>query len=128
MRLLLDSHVLVGLLGGDIGSLPTVERALQSTANEMSVSAASFWELAIKFRIGKLRLARPPEKLAGHFVSLGYALLPVDHRHAVEQLQHQPPTRDPFDRMLLAQCQVEGMRLLTADRALAAHPLAWREP
>jgi PIN domain nuclease of toxin-antitoxin system len=53
--------------------------------------------------------------------------LNVDHRHAVEALEELPPTRDPFDRLLLAQCQVEGMRLVTLDRALARHPLAWRE-
>jgi PIN domain nuclease of toxin-antitoxin system len=53
-------------------------------------------------------------------------LLAVDHRHAVRWVDPEPPTRDPFDRLLLAQCAVEDMRLITLDRALARHPLAWR--
>ena len=55
-----------------------------------------------------------------------YTLLCVDHHHAVTDLVDQPDTRDPFDRMLLAQCQVEELRLVTTDRVLKEHPLAWR--
>jgi PIN domain nuclease of toxin-antitoxin system len=55
-------------------------------------------------------------------------LLIIDHRHVLAELDPEPATRDPFDRLLLAQCEVEGMRLVTVDTALSVHPLAWREP
>jgi PIN domain nuclease of toxin-antitoxin system len=125
MRLLLDSHVLIAL-AEERSLTRAIDTALRSRENHMVISAASLWEIAIKFRLGKLKLTRPPDKLPTFFRFLGYQLLVVDHRHAVEELLDQPATRDPFDRLLLAQCQVEGLRLVTTDRALVNHPLAWR--
>ncbi len=58
---------------------------------------------------------------------MGISLLDIDHHHVLAELDPEPATRDPFDRLLLAQCQVEGMQLVTIDRALAGHPLAWRD-
>jgi PIN domain nuclease of toxin-antitoxin system len=97
-----------------------------SAENEVFASVASLWEIAIKVRLGKLRPELPPERLAGFYESMGFGILPIDQHHAVATVDPQPATRDPFDRMLLAQCQVEELRLVTLDRALAAHPLAWR--
>jgi len=50
--------------------------------------------------------------------------VPVDERHALAAVDPEPATRDPFDRMLLAQCQIEGLRLVTIDRSLVSHSLA----
>jgi PIN domain nuclease of toxin-antitoxin system len=55
---------------------------------------------------------------------MGIARVPIGERHVLAELQDQPETRDPFDRLLLAQCQIEGLRLVTLDRALVAHALA----
>lgn len=55
---------------------------------------------------------------------MGIAVLPIEARHATARLDSEPGTKDPFDRMLLARCQVEGLRLVTVHRALAGHPLA----
>ncbi len=91
-----------------------------------SVSAASLWEIAIKVRLAKLSLGGNLADLPDLLNSLGVPVLPIDDRHALASVTPEPPTRDPFDRMLLAQCQVEGLRLVTVDRALVDHPLAWR--
>lgn len=128
MRLLLDSHILLAIQGRDkVIANSAVDGLVRSPENEKAVSAASLWEMAIKHRLGKLTLRVPIEALADMFLSLKFSLLSIDHRHAVAALEEVPATRDPFDRLLLAQCQVEGMRLVTLDRALATHPLAWRE-
>ncbi len=128
MRLLLDSHILLAIQRRDkVIVNPAIDGLVRSPENEKTVSAASLWEMAIKHRLGKLALRMPIETLADAFLSLKFSLLSIDHRHAVEALQEVPATRDPFDRLLLAQCQVEGMRLVTLDRALAGHPLVWRE-
>lgn len=128
MRLLLDSHILLAVQRRDrIIANAAIDRVVRAEENDRIVSAASLWELALKYRLGKLSLDVAIEELSDLFLSLEFQLLSVDHRHAVEALQDIPATRDPFDRLLLAQCQVEGMRLVTLDRALAAHPLAWRE-
>jgi PIN domain nuclease of toxin-antitoxin system len=92
----------------------------------MFVSIASVWEMAIKARLGKLPLGMPVWELPVSVLAFGYTLLGIDQHHAIEDLLDEPATSDPFDRILLAQCQVEGMRLVTTDRALQAHPLAWR--
>lgn len=85
------------------------------------------WEIAIKDRLGKLPMRTSPQSLPEALAAAGIAILGINYRHVLAGLDPEPATRDPFDRLLLAQCQVEGMRLVTVDRVLAAHPLAWRE-
>ena len=126
MRLLLDSHVLLAITRGQAASLgQSIVALLDSAEHEKIVSTASLWEIAIKHRLSKLQLEFPLEELPDYFDSLDYELLNINARHAIEELSEFPATRDPFDRLLLAQCQVEGLRLVTLDRALARHPLAW---
>jgi PIN domain nuclease of toxin-antitoxin system len=128
MRLLFDSHVLLAVVRNDVAAKlgGAIELLLASQSNDKIVSVASLWEIAIKHRLSKLHFALPIEDFPQYFGSLGFDLLAVDHRHAVERLKDEPGTRDPFDRMLLAQCQVEDLRLVTIDRTLVSHPLAWR--
>jgi PIN domain nuclease of toxin-antitoxin system len=125
MRLLLDTHILLAMLDGRIDGLPSrIWDLLKDPDNEHHLSAASLWEIAIKCRLGKLRL-RPslsalPELLHG----LSIAIVAINEEHALAAVDPEPKTRDPFDRMLLAQCHIEGLRLVTTDGALVSHPLA----
>ncbi|MEJ1967194.1 MAG: type II toxin-antitoxin system VapC family toxin [Rhizomicrobium sp.] len=129
MRLLLDSHILMAILRRNVRTTgAAIARLLDDAGNEKIASSASFWEMAIKHRLSKLALPIPLASLPAYFAALEYTLLPVTPFHAVEDLDDPPPTRDPFDRLLLAQCQVEGLRFVTVDRALIGHPLAWRGP
>jgi PIN domain nuclease of toxin-antitoxin system len=105
---------------------PDIRRAIANNQNTLIASAASLWEIAIKTRLGKLDPLRPLDELADYFSVIGVVHLAIDHRHAVHHADPIPPTRNPFDRLLLAQCAVEGMRLITTDRVLVQHPLAWR--
>jgi len=128
MKLLLDSNIVVPLTRGEIDRLSAKIRALLANeANEFIVSVASLWEIAVKTRIGKLAADIALADLPAYLAGLGYSLLHVDEHHALAELLDDPPTRDPFDRLLLAQCQVEGLHLVTIDRVLLGHPLAWRE-
>lgn len=127
MRLLLDSNIVVPIASKEREKLGAqVNLLLNTGANDIFVSAASLWEIAIKTRLGRLPLMAPLQQLPITISALGYAILDIDQLHAIEELFDQPATNDPFDRMLLAQCQVEGMRLVTTDRVLMQHPLAWR--
>jgi PIN domain nuclease of toxin-antitoxin system len=127
MRLLIDTNVLVPLTLGEPSQLRDDERAaVQSSDTQAVVSVASLWEIAIKVRLGKLAVGLPLDELPAYFLSIGFEELLVDRYHVLAKLQPEAATRDPFDCLLLAQCQVENMRLVTRDRALAAHPLAWR--
>lgn len=124
MRVLLDTHMLIWSLE-DSPRLPRWARAvLEDADNECWVSSASVWEIAIKAMLGKVRLAQPLEVLEGAVERAGFRRLEVTVRHAAAIERIELTHGDPFDRLLLAQCEVETLRLLTADRLLAGLPVA----
>lgn len=127
MPLLLDTHILIALSRDEVASIDhDIRSAIADGQNALIASAASLWEIAIKTRLGKLDPLRPLDELADYFSTIGLAHLAIDHRHAVYNVDPIPLTRDPFDRLLLAQCAVEGLQLITTDRVLVQHPLVWR--
>lgn len=124
MRVLLDTHILLAVIREEIDELsPSIKRLLDHEETQAFVSVASFWEAAIKWRLGKLALPVRPVRLPELVEHIGLVQVPILAQHVVAEMGPEPPTRDPFDRLLLAQCNVEGFRLLTTDRALVAHPL-----
>lgn len=127
MRLLVDTNVLIPLAEEELQPLNSVLRERISDPDSLLyASVASLWEIAIKSRIGKLKLKTELALLAQSLQDMHISLLMINERHVLAEVFPEPRTRDPFDRLLLSQCKVEDMRLLTTDRALAAHPLAWR--
>jgi PIN domain nuclease of toxin-antitoxin system len=120
-RLLLDTNVAIWLLLGDRDRVPrSVVQALEDTTNDVALSAASVWEIAIKRSLGKVRL---PDGWPGELQRLGFDPMPVTaiHAAAVEALPWHH--RDPFDRSLIAQASVERCALVTAERRLGAYPI-----
>lgn len=118
MRLLLDTNVLLWIAAGD-RRVANLRGRITDPANEVFVSAATYWEIAIKSGLGKLDvdLASLRQDAARN----GYVELPVLGVHT-EQLAHLPPIhKDPFDRLLVAQAISEPMRLLSSDRVLAEY-------
>ncbi|HZP08760.1 type II toxin-antitoxin system VapC family toxin [Methyloceanibacter sp.] len=129
MRLLLDTHVLLALIERGTADLPAnVAALLQDPENEHHLSAASLWETAIKWRLGKLKLTPSLTSLPELLIGLGIKIIAINEHHALASPEPEPVTRDPFDRMLLAQCQVENLKLVTMDRALLDHPLVAPTP
>lgn len=127
MRLLLDTTILIALVRKELLRLGTpIASAAMAPENDCFASAASLWEISIKTRLRKLDPGMELDELPAFYEQSDVNLLPIDHRHAVAAVTPEPKTRDPFDRLLLAQCQVENLRLVTVDRALVGHPLAWR--
>lgn len=125
MKLLLDTHVLLAVAQDRPGAFgPKVETLLLDGANELYVSVASLWEIAIKHRLGKLEISPSLDEWPDLIATLGIAVIPVITSHVLAHLDPEPPTRDPFDRLLLAQCAVAGLLLVTIDRALVDHPFA----
>jgi PIN domain nuclease of toxin-antitoxin system len=114
MRLLLDTHVLLWWLGRlpRLGS--TALAAVSSAA--VLVSPVTGYEIALKRTAGKLRA---PGDLEFQVARHGFEVLPVTLRHAVRAGELPMSDRDPFDRLLVAQAQCEGLTLVTADSGLA---------
>jgi PIN domain nuclease of toxin-antitoxin system len=125
MRLLLDTHILLAVIERRTANFPEgIQRLLALPTGEFHVSVASLWEIAIKSRLGKLQLTPPLNALPKLLHAMGMELVLITDRHVLTAVQPEPPTRDPFDRLLLAQCQVEHLRLVTIDRALVSHVMA----
>lgn len=125
MRVLLDTHMALSLLRRTLlRQYPEHARRLAEPAIIGFVSVASLCEIAIKTRLKKLDPGMPLQDMAGYFEAVGLSILRIEASHAIVAAEPEPETRDPFDRLLLAQCQVENLRLATADRALVNHRLA----
>ena len=93
---------------------------LESTGNELFLSAASSWEIAIKWAVGRLSLPEPPATyVPSRMQRTNVEPLAVTHSHALQVAALPRHHRDPFDRLLIAQAQLEGVPLVTVDRALA---------
>src|SRR5437588_589972 len=95
---------------------PQGRALVTSGANELVLSAASVWEIGIKHAMGKLPLPEAPSDLVPRLMrEAGIVPLAILHRHALHLATLPRHHRDPFDRILVAQAQLEGMPLLTAD-------------
>jgi PIN domain nuclease of toxin-antitoxin system len=95
---------------------------LQDPENQLFLSAASSWEIAIKYALGKLPLPMPPlEYVLSRMESSGTLSLPVQHSHALHAGSLPLHHADPFDRLLIAQAQLENLRILTADAQFEAY-------
>ncbi|MDQ8043402.1 MAG: type II toxin-antitoxin system VapC family toxin [Solirubrobacteraceae bacterium] len=122
MKLLLDTHVFLWLQT-DPDRLGTHLATVADPANELLLSAASSWELAIKVALGKLELPVPVEQyVPSRAREIGATLVAIEHDHALRVAGLPPLHRDPFDRLLVAQAAALGATLLTADAAVAAYP------
>jgi len=128
VRFLLDTHVLLWWLVGDPRLGATAHELLRDASNEVLLSAVSVLEMAIKAAPGGLVLPVTSGELAADAVAEdGFTPLPItlEHAAAVERLPRIHA--DPFDRLLVAQAQVEGVPLVTADRVLGRYDvtIAW---
>ena len=124
MRLLLDTHVFLWLqteperLGEQL-AIVADERT------ELFVSAVSSWEIAIKYRLGKLALPEAPERyVIPRMRAIGARGLAIEHSQALAVAALPALHRDPFDRLLVAQAQQLGLTIATADSAVARYPIA----
>ena len=122
MRLLLDTHVLIWWDAGQRLSAAAA-KAIED-ADEVFVSAASAWEIAIKSALGKISSAR---SIADAAAESGFEELPVSFAHSAQLALLPLHHRDPFDRMLVAQAMVEGVTLVTRDPLLMQYGIATLE-
>jgi PIN domain nuclease of toxin-antitoxin system len=122
MRFLLDTHVVLWALEDHPRLGSGARTLLADPANEFWVSAASAWEIAIKVSLGKLALRRSLKTFEAAVTEAGFETLDVTMRHATAVGKISSRQSDPFDRLLLAQCETETLKLLTADRQLKGLP------
>lgn len=124
MRLLIDTHTFYWYIEGDRKLTSSAQSLIQDASNDVLISPASYWEIAIKVNLGKWVLNRPYEE----FIELGltqyeFSVLPIQPHHTARLIGLTFPVnhKDPFDRLLVAQALSENIPIVSADPKLDAY-------
>ena len=127
MRLLLDTHTLIWHFEGSSSLSQAARNAIDAPDNQLFISAASLWELAIKVGLGKLRIEISLPELAAGYEKTGTTLLSITPEHAMAVQTLPSHHRDPFDRILISQAKLESMTLITHDEMIQQYdvPQIW---
>jgi len=122
MNLLLDTHAFLWFIANDPRLSSQAQSVIQAPANRRLLSVASLWEMAIKVSLGKLTLAQPFYQFIPQQLQLNQIeLLAIELPHLVAVAAMPFHHRDPFDRLIAAQCQVEGLPIVRADPSFGAY-------
>jgi PIN domain nuclease of toxin-antitoxin system len=122
MRLLIDTHALIWYVDQDHLLTPVAHAAITDPANDLLLSAATIWELAIKTGLGKLTLSLPYRQWMDKAIAdLELTILPVTVEYADRQAGLPPHHKDPFDRLIIAQALVDGVAVVGSDSDFDAY-------
>ena len=124
LTVLLDTHVFLWLTEEQESLSKRAREILDDQSAKLLLSAASLWEMSIKAGIGKLRSNPNTERLWKHALhELSISVLPVHTDHALGVLRLPPYHNDPFDRLLVSQCMVEKIPILSSDKLMRKYPI-----
>lgn len=115
MNLLLDTHSLIWFLNGDKNLSDNVKIAIEDPYNTKIVSIASIWEIAIKISLNKFRFQNGFKHFLDMVEENGFEILPITFEHAMVISTLEYIHRDPFDRLLIAQCKADNLIIATKD-------------
>jgi len=122
MKILVDTHCWLWMTASPERLSDAARQHVNDAATDLYLSAASAWEIAIKCDLGKLKLpTRPSAYLAKYLAETRTAPLPITMDHAARVADLPEHHRDPFDRLLVAQAQLEALSILTADPQIAQY-------
>ncbi len=125
MKLLLDTHSFLWFIAGNPNLSSTARSIIEDPANDLFLSAASIWEMAIKISLGKLKIGEPFEKLIPEQLRLNAIdILNIEIGHTCAVIALPFHHRDPFDRLLIAQSLVEKVPIISADSAFDLYPVS----
>lgn len=124
----MDTCAFLWLAEGDSAASPACREAYLAEGNDVLLSSVSAWEIAVKFRLGKLPLPAAPDRYVGSLRQrMGVEALPLVEREALHVAQLPDLHKDPFDRMLVCQALLQGLVILTPDRQIVQYgvPTVW---
>lgn len=125
MKILLDTHIFLWFISGDIKLSTDIRDAIRAPDNEVYLSAISVWEAIVKYQLGKLPLPEHPETYLPKQRDLHQiASLALDESMVIQLAKLPPLHRDPFDRMLICQALQNGLTIATVDPAVRAYPVS----
>ncbi|MCX6066103.1 MAG: type II toxin-antitoxin system VapC family toxin [Chloroflexi bacterium] len=124
MKALLDTHVFLWWITNRDLLSPTALKVIGDGANDLFFSAGSAWEIAIKTRMGKLRLSSELERFIAEQLTVNaFQPLPIQISHALRVHNLPDHHRDPFDRILIAQAQLENLPILSANPLISQYDI-----
>jgi PIN domain nuclease of toxin-antitoxin system len=124
MKVLLDTHSFLWWITNDQRLSSHARSIISNGDNELLLSSASGWEIAIKARLGRIHLPNKPESFIVEQLNLnGIQSLPIHMSHALHVYNLPHNHRDPFDRMIIAQAQVEDLPILTMDLQITKYEI-----
>ena len=122
MKILLDTQCWLWMALSPERFSSSARNLVEDRQHVLYLSAASAWEISIKYGLGRLRLPEPPVSyVPSRATTLGVLTLPIGQHHALHVASLPPHHRDPFDRMLVAQAQIEDLPVLTADPIFSSY-------
>ena len=121
MDLLLDTHSLIWFLNGDEKLSDKAKSAIEDPCNTKIVSIASIWEIAINISLDKFRFPNGFKHFLDMVEDNGFEILPITFEHAIELSTLEFIHRDPFDRLLIAQCTIDKLIIVTKDDNIKRH-------
>lgn len=124
MNYLLDTHVLLWMLDDKEQLSKTVTNIVTNRSNQLYVSTASFWELAVKKSIGKLVLSRSLLSILDNLPELSIQVLPIKSIHVLPIETLRQFHRDPFDRIIITQAMVEEFTIISKDAVFPYYPIS----
>ena len=124
MRVLLDTHTFLWFLLEDPQLSPTASDVIIDPTNDIEVSPATYWEIAIKISLGKYELPEPYDIFIEREIATNdFHILPIEPKHTAVLTTLPFHHRDPFDRLLIAQAMVEAIPILSIDTAFDSYPM-----
>jgi PIN domain nuclease of toxin-antitoxin system len=124
MRLLLDTHTFLWFILDELSLSAAARNLIIDPLNEIEISPATYWEVAIKVGIGKYSLAEPVELFFERELAMNqFRILPIEPRHVAPLTTLPMHHRDPFDRLMIAQAMVEQIPIVSADAIFDAYPI-----
>ena len=124
MNAILDTHTFLWMVTDDRRLSETARNVIQDGANRLFLSSASMWEIVLKAGAGKLHLQGGPARFLEREIQRNrLSALPIQSAHILRVPSLPAIHKDPFDRLLIAQAQVEGLPIITADTELTRYPV-----
>lgn len=116
MRILLDTHAFIWFAEDDVQLNQTIKETIEKPTNNILLSIASIWEMAIKMQLDKLKIDKSIEEIIDLVTLNGFELLPILPEHIIKLTTLEFHHRDPFDRIIIAQVLSENFKIVTRDK------------
>ncbi len=124
MNLLLDTHALIWFINGDRQLSKRAQLAIEAAENRKFVSIASLWEMSIKVSLGRLKFSMGFQNFLALIEENGFEMMPIGFEHYLMLSKLEYWHRDPFDRLLVAQCLCDQVTLVSKDEAMKPYKVS----